>query len=233
MDKYLSEHVSWPDVINILADLVVYNQYGFQEFLKRLIAICSEIVPTDSCFIYFYDRDNKQLTLVGSKKSHDSQLGKITMHSGEGITGWVALHQQTVAIEKEAFKDSRFKPFEELPEDKYESFLSVPIVNETGVVGVVNFQNKKSISFSPEQIKTIEALVKLISSAFAKTVWERKVNSLEIKLEERKIVEKAKGILMKARNITEEEAFKLMRSEAMNKRKSMKEIAEAILLVWQ
>ena len=38
---------------------------------------------------------------------------------------------------------------------------------------------------------------------------------------------------MKARKITEEEAFHLIRSEAMNKRKSMKEIAEAILLVWQ
>src|SRR5260221_3452386 len=233
MDKYLSEHVSWPDVINLLADLVVFNQYDFKEFLKRLISIYTQIIPTDSCFIYFYDREHKQLTLVASKKSHDSQLGKISMQSGEGITGWVALHKQTVAIEKEAYKDPRFKPFEELPEDKYESFLSVPILNETGVVGVVNFQNRKSIPFSEEQIKTIEALVKLISSAFAKTVWEGKVNALEIKLEEGKLVEKAKGILMKARNISEDEAFKLMRSEAMDKRKSMKEIAEAILLVWQ
>lgn len=155
------------------------------------------------------------------------------MHEGEGITGWVVQHQQTVAIEKKAYEDPRFKFFKQLPEDNYESFLSVPIIDETGVVGVVNFQNKISQQFSSEQVKTLESLVKIVASAFAMTVLTRKLTKLENQLEERKLIEKAKGILMKSRGITEDEAFRLIRSEAMNKRKSMKEIAEAILLVWQ
>jgi len=155
------------------------------------------------------------------------------MQEGEGITGWVAQHKQPVAMTSNAYKDSRFKPFEELPEDKYESFLSVPITNETGVVGVMNIQNRNPYEFSRAQVKALESLVKIIASAFAKIAADKKVNKLENQLEERKIIEKAKGILMKAKNISENDAFKILRTEAMNKRKSLKEIAEAVILVLQ
>jgi response regulator NasT len=49
-------------------------------------------------------------------------------------------------------------------------------------------------------------------------------------LEARKTIERAKGVLMKERGWSEEEAFREMRKSAMDRRKSMKEIAEAILL---
>lgn len=227
-----SPKTSWPDIINLLSDIVVFNQYDFHEFLKKLLAIASDIVPVDSCFIYIYDKKSKQLTLIASKHPHGDIVGHITMHQGEGITGWVAQHKQTVAISQQAFTDPRFKFFKELPEDKYEAFLSIPILDNEGIVGVMNFQHKTSYEFSEQQIKVIEAIAKIISSAFVKTLVDKKVTDLEGKLEERKIVEKAKGVLMKAKHISEEEAFKIIRSEAMNKRKSMKEIAEAILLVW-
>lgn len=219
-------------VINLLADLVVFKQYDFEQFLQKLITIVVEIVPADSCFIYFYDNTAKKLILVGSKTPHEEELNQVTMQEGEGITGWVVQHKQTVAIEKNAYQDTRFKPFEELPEDKYESFLSVPITNDKGVVGVINIQNKNPYEFAKAQIKAIESLVKIISSAFEKIAADKKVDTLTQQLEERKVVEKAKGILMKIKNISEDEAFSFMRKEAMNKRKSLKEIADAILLVW-
>lgn len=49
------------------------------------------------------------------------------------------------------------------------------------------------------------------------------------KLEERKIIEKAKGILMKVNNLTEQEAYDYIRVLSMNKRSAMKNIAEAII----
>ncbi len=228
-----SAKTSWPDIINLLADIVVFNQYDFQEFLHKLLTIANDVVTVDSCFIYFYDKQSKQFTLIASKQPHNDIVGHISMQPGEGITGWVAQHKQTVAIAKQAFLDTRFKFFKELPEDKYEAFLSVPILDNQGVVGVMNFQNKVPYEFSEQQIKVVEAIGKIISSVFAKTVVDSKITDLEEKLEERKIIEKAKGVLMKVRNINEDDAFKIIRTESMNKRKSMKEIAEAILLVWQ
>lgn len=218
-------------VINLLAELVIFDSYEFNQFLKKLIKVITEVIPVDSYFIYFYDREKKILILVGSKKPHTEELGKIVLRKGEGITGWVAEHQQTVALEKQAYKDPRFKFFKQLPEDSYESFLSVPIIDKSGVVGVVNLQNEKSMGFSKQQISIIESLVKIISSAFVKVMLERKVGELKDQLEERKIVEKAKGILMKVKNLDESEAYKFLRDESMIKRKPMKEVAEAVLMV--
>lgn len=230
-NKVSQNNQSLFEVINLLSDLVVYENFTFDEFLKKLIKVVIGVVPVDSCLIYFFDRDHKHLILVGSKKPHLEQIGKIVLEKGEGITGWVAEHKRTVAIEKKAYQDPRFKLFKELPEDTYESFLSVPIVDQSGVVGVINLQNRKTYRFSEIEITTVQSIVKLIASAFIKVILERKVDVLENKLEERKLVEKAKGLLMKNRNLNEEEAFRFIRSESMNRRKTMKEIAESILLV--
>jgi len=76
------------------------------------------------------------------------------------------------------------------------------------------------------------ALMKVIAAAFKKMSMRKTISLLEQKLEERKLIEKAKGLLMKAKNMSENDAFSLLRSEAMDKRKSIKDIAEAVLLVY-
>lgn len=224
---------SLSQVIQILYEIVVLKKYTFNSFLHRFIKIILEIIPADSCLIYFYDLDTKNFILIGSKEPHPQEIGNIIMREGEGITGWVAKNKQTVAIEEKSYEDPRFKPFKELPEDTYESFLSVPIIDNTNVVGIINLQNKLPYKFTKEQIETVESLVKIIASAFANVVLEKRISHLENKLEERKVVEKAKGILMKVKNLTEDEAFSFIRTEAMKKRKTLKDIAEAIMLVWQ
>ena len=56
------------------------------------------------------------------------------------------------------------------------------------------------------------------------------IDKLSLKLEERKIIEKAKGILVKENHITEEEAYQMLRTLSMNKRARMGEIAELIVM---
>ena len=58
----------------------------------------------------------------------------------------------------------------------------------------------------------------------------KEVASLEEKLETRKIIDRAKGILMEEQNINESEAYRRIQLQSMNLRKSMKEVAEAIIL---
>ncbi len=59
---------------------------------------------------------------------------------------------------------------------------------------------------------------------------KEQVEDLKETLETRKIVEKAKGVLMRTHGLSEPEAFRKMQKLAMDKRKSMRQIAEAILL---
>lgn len=226
------KHESLLKIITLLSDLVVFDTVDFEVFLKKLIKLIVQLIPVESCFIYIFDSSKDELILAASKKPHKSELGNISLKKGEGITGWVAENKKSVIITEKAYNDRRFKSFSELPEDKYEAFLSIPITNKSGSIGVINLQNKAPFIFKKEQIETLEAIVKIVSSAFAQVVLQKKVGELESKLQERKIVEKAKGVLMKKDNMSEQEAYTLIRQEAMKKRKSLSEIAQAILLVW-
>jgi Signal transduction protein containing GAF and PtsI domains len=217
-------------IATILSDLIVFDRLSLDQFLDKIIKLINKIIDVDSCFIYLYQ--NKKLTLFASKKPHQNLLGKITLKEGEGITGWVAKHKKTVTIKEKAYLDPRFKFFKELPEDRYEAFLSVPIIDKQGLIGVINLQNKKPKVFSKKEKQMIEIFASIIASGLRKVILQEKLGFLEEKLEERKIVERAKGILMKKENLTEEEAYKKMQKEAMKKRKKLKEIAEAVILLW-
>ena len=62
---------------------------------------------------------------------------------------------------------------------------------------------------------------------------EKEVGDLKLALETRKLVDRAKGILMDSQGITEAEAFRKIQKMSMNIRKPMKEVAEAIILAQQ
>jgi len=80
--------------------------------------------------------------LCASNTPHPSTIGKIRLKLNEGLTGWVARERKLLAISREAYKDSRFKTFGELPEDTFEAFLSAPVIARNRVVGVINVQHR-------------------------------------------------------------------------------------------
>src|SRR2546425_4129172 len=116
------------------------------QVLRQIVDLVIDVTHGDACLIYLLDESADNLVLRASKNPHPKLIGKIAMKVGEGITGWVAREVQPVAIARHASKDSRFKLFHTLPEDKYEAFLSVPIVAPPTdkVIGVINVQHRKS-----------------------------------------------------------------------------------------
>lgn len=200
------------------------------EVLKEIVRIAAEVTKADSVLVYTLDAKTQELLLRASKNPHHDLLQKIKMKLGEGITGWVAKEQKPVAISAGASRDPRFKFFRSLPEDRFEAFLSVPIVNKRGVVGVINVQHKKKHEHSDMEVNLLAAIGKLVGGAVENALLIEETLELTETLELRKLVEKAKGILMKRRNIAEDEAYRILQKESMDSRKSLKDVAEAVLL---
>jgi signal transduction protein with GAF and PtsI domain len=98
------------------------------------------------------------LILRASKNPHSDILDHLKIRVGQGITGWVAQHKETVAIAKQAYKDPRFKSFNELPEDRYESFLSVPMICRSKLIGVLNVQHRHPYIHSRRDIQLISTI---------------------------------------------------------------------------
>jgi AmiR/NasT family two-component response regulator len=108
--------------------------------------------------------------------------------------------------------------------------LSVPMKVKENIVGVINVYTVKKHNFSQDDINMLATAANQAAVAIENTELMVKTKIVQEELETRKRVEKAKGIIMKKHKLSEDEAFKLLRKSSMDKRVSMKEIAEAIIL---
>ena len=148
------------DELKILRNIVDISgsDLDLSGVLNEVVKIVTGATGADSVFIYLFDEKKENLVLMASKVPHKTELGKINLKAGEGITGWVAKENKPVSIGKNAYRDSRFKSFDVLPEDRYEAFLSVPIIYKGRAIGVVNVQHKKSHLYSVTTINLIKTI---------------------------------------------------------------------------
>lgn len=117
------------------------REMSLQDVLQGIVGLVVEFMNCDSCLVYL--NDNNQLVLCASNNPHPDTIGRLRLRMNEGLTGWVARERRLLAISREAFQDSRFKAFSDLPEDTYEAFLSAPVIARNRVVGVINVQHRK------------------------------------------------------------------------------------------
>jgi len=199
-----------------------------QAVLNRVVNFVSSVVRCDSCFIYVLEDD--ALVLRASKNPHNDIVDRLKLQLGQGITGWVAEHRQPVAVGCHAFEDPRFQVFNDLPEDKYEAFLSVPVLCRGRLVAVINLQHRYPHDHSWAEIQLVSTIGFLVGAEIALARLETENSQLSERLETRKIVDRAKGILQRDLGITEEEAYLTIQRQSRQRRRSKREIAEAILL---
>jgi len=196
--------------------------------LDRIVQFVATVIPCDSCFIYVLDND--KLVLRASRNPHSDLIDRLDIKMGQGITGWVAEHREPVAIASKASDDPRFIPFKNVPEDSFEAILSTPILCASRVVGVINLQHRLSYRHSEEEVRLLSTVGFLVGAEIERARLESENVALSDRLETRKSVDRAKGVLQRELSIDEAEAYRLMQRESRQRRKSMREIAEAILL---
>ena len=198
------------------------------EVLAQVVEFAADLVECDSVFIYVLEDD--ELVLRASKNPHQEIVDRLKLRVGQGITGWVAEHREPVAVSEDAAKDPRFKFFNELPEDSFAAFLSVPILSRGRLVGVINLQHRQSHVYSRKQIQLISTIGFLVGAEIEMARLEGENLDLVERLETRKLVERAKGILQRDLGLNEEQAYLALQRQSRQKRKSMKDVAEAIVL---
>jgi uroporphyrinogen-III synthase len=196
--------------------------------LQELVDFATSVVPCDSCFVYVLEE--KELVLRASKNQHPHLVGRLRIKVGQGIAGWVAQHREPFFVSPNAAADHRVKRFAELPQERFEAFLSVPLVSQGRLVGVINLLNSDACVYNEREIGLISALGFLAAAEICRARLETENSELASQLEARKVVERAKGILQHDLHLSEEAAYQMLRRESQHRRKSMKDVAEAIIL---
>ena len=204
------------------------NLDGLHAVLDRVVEFVATVIPCDSCFVYV--REGTKLVLRASRNPHADVVDRLGLALGQGITGWVAEHREPVVLDAGASADPRFIPFKSLPEDEFEAMLSAPILCAGNVVGVINVQHRLSYRHTEHEVRMMSLLGFLVGAEIERARLESENLQLSQRLETRKAVDRAKGLLQRDFGVNESDAYRLMQRESRERRKSMREIAEAILL---
>jgi signal transduction protein with GAF and PtsI domain len=181
LKKALHEKTKELELLRQISESISGN-LDLDSVLMQIIEIVVHITAADACLLYLYDDRNRELVLRASKNPHPKLIGRIRLELGEGITGWVARERKLVAISKNASDDPRFKLFHGLPEDRYQSFLSIPVVSKNEVTGVINVQHKRSHHHRNGELALLRIIGQQVGSAIdnARLYEEMRRKALQI-----------------------------------------------------
>ena len=216
------------EALSKIGEAITSDLY-LEDILKLIVTVTAEVMGSKICSIMLLDTVKKVLTIKATQSMSKEYLNKRPLKLGEGIAGKVAQENKPAIVEniQEAeeykFKDIGIK-------EGLVSMLSVPLHVKGKVIGVLNTYTSMPHSFSDYEInilKTVADQAAIVIENY-RLVVETKVIKEELDI--RKAIERAKGMLMKEQNLSEQEAFRKIQKFAMDNNKSMREIAEAIIL---
>ena len=106
----------------------------------------------------------------------------------------------------------------------------MPLLSRGKLVGVINLQHGQPHEHSLREIQLISTIGFLVGAEIEMARLEVENTELSERLQSRKVIDRAKGILQRELGVTEEEAYLTIQRQSRDRRKTKKEIAEAIIL---
>ncbi len=209
----------------------ISSAWGLSQTLALITRKTADVMAMDSCSIYLREQqgDDDLLILKASTGLAADAVGHARLRVGEGLTGWAARESKPLAV-TDAAADPRFKLLPETREMRFKSLLAVPLVSRGQTIGAVNVQTRRQHIYGDDEIELLSTIADLTSGTIEKALLYEEIGGLREALEARKLVERAKGILMKRHQVEEDEAFRRIHQQSRNTRRPMREIAEAIIL---
>ncbi len=124
------------------------------ETLMNVVALIAARFKTDVCSAYLLEPDRSNLVLAATLGLNPGCIGTLRMPLHEGLSGLVAEQLLPVAV-ADAREHPRYKYFKESGEDKYRSFLGVPLIDRGMLQGVLVVQTKEPRVFQENEIRML------------------------------------------------------------------------------
>lgn len=136
---------------------IISEARGMRSEVQRIVEAIAASMSMEVCSVYVYDASRKELMLWATAGLDPASIGQIRMDVDEGLTGIVVQKRQPVmAIDARAHP--RYKYFPDSGEEKFHSFLGVPVVEHGELLGVLNVQTSRRRRFKPAEVSLFRAL---------------------------------------------------------------------------
>jgi GAF domain-containing protein len=221
-------YVKQIQAISKVANLITSGMY-LEELLRLVVQVTAEIMNSKISSLMLLDPDKKELVVKATQSISEAYNKKPNIPLGEGIAGVVARDNKPVCV-LDVKEDARYLNQGLAKKEGLCSLACVPLAVKGRVIGVLNCYTSKKHKFSKHELDLLTALANQAAIAIENAELNLRARSAEEALTTRKVVERAKDILSQEANIGPSEAYRLIQKQSMDMRKSMREIAEAIIL---
>jgi signal transduction protein with GAF and PtsI domain len=214
--------------ISKVASLITSGLY-LDELLRLVVNVTAELMNSKICSLMLLDPDKKELVIKATQSVSEAYNKKPNIKLGEGISGRVAKENKPICV-LDVKEDAQYKNRDIAKKEGICSLASVPLAVKGRVIGVLNCYTTKKHKFTKYELDMLSAMANQAAVAIENAELDLRARSAEEALLTRKMVERAKDILSQEANILPSEAYRLIQKQSMDSRKSMREIAEAIIL---
>jgi signal transduction protein with GAF and PtsI domain len=203
-----------------------------EDILRLIVVVTAEVMKSKICSLWLLDERDNALKIRATQSMSEEYLKERSIKLGGGVVGYVAMENKPMMIYN-VLKEPRYLEKELARKEGLVSMLSVPMCVKEKVIGVINCYTSYPHKFNRSEVQVFTTVANQAAIAIENAGLIMKAKMIEDELISRKLVERAKGILMKEQQLSEEEAFRRLQKKSMDLRKSMREIAEAVILAHQ
>ncbi|MDD3992505.1 MAG: GAF and ANTAR domain-containing protein [Desulfobacteraceae bacterium] len=210
----------------------VTSDLYLEEILKLIVMVTAKVTGVEICSLWLVDETVKPrvVRLKATQAIDPEYIQDRSLGMDEGVVGFVARQGEPLIV-ADVLAEGRFKEKAMARKLGLVSMLGVPLTVQGGkVIGVLNCFTAQSHDFSDSEINLIRTVANQAAAAILNTKLKLKARLIQEELETRKRVERAKEILMRQRSMSGDEAYRWIQKRSMDSRKSMREVAEAVLL---
>jgi GAF domain-containing protein len=213
-----------------ISQSVVSKSY-LQEILQLIVTMTAAVMGTKICTLMLLDEKKGELTLAATQALSPLYLNKPPVKIGESISGRVVKEKKPLVV-TDVVKDKTYRFPDIAKAEGIVSMASIPLMVGERVIGVINSYTAERHDFTKDELKILQAVANQAAIAIENTKLRQENLSIRQALDDRKIIEQAKALLIEKEGMKEAEAYQLLQKTSRDKRKSMADVAQAILVFY-
>jgi signal transduction protein with GAF and PtsI domain len=219
--------------LDLLSEIsrTIVSDYYLKEILQLIVTMTAQVMESKICSIMLLDEKKQELVIASSQSLSKEYLTKKNLKVGQSISGKVVKERRPITV-LDVTKESGYMYPGVAKKEGLVSMLCVPMMIKDRVIGVINSYTQHQYKFSEEEVGILQAIANQAAVAIENTRLDQEILAAKEALETRKVVERAKGVLMRELNVSEDEAYRKIHKKSMDLRKSMKDVADAIMVAY-
>jgi signal transduction protein with GAF and PtsI domain len=227
-NRELPSYVEKIEALSKISKAISSDLY-LEDILKLIVTVTAQVMKSKICSLMLLDEKEEKLIIRATQSISEDYNKKPPLRVGEGIAGKVVKENRPIAV-FDVIKRTEYKYKDIAKKEGLKSLLCVPLSVKGRAIGVINCYTSRPHRFSRMEVGVLTAVANQAAIAIENTELMVKTRVIQEELEARKLIERAKDILMRRLGLSGEEAYRRIQRQSMNTRKSMREVAEAIIL---